>query len=326
MAKVSVIIAAYNIQEYIGRCIESCINQTLEDIEIIIVNDGSTDNTLDIINKYNDFRIKVINKKNEGLIEARKSGFNIAKGEYILFVDGDDWIKQETLEVLYNYAEEMNYDIVCYKWLWKYNDGIEKKGWDINSSNIEKDIELLDILFSGKIAHSIWSKFIRRKFIIDNGIEFPSGFSYGEDLAFTYTLAMYQPLYKIIDEYLYYYYKRVGSLDDDVSNKTAEITKALEFVKKQLLKTNLYEKYKEEFEYMCFIQNYYIRKNYIFNNKNKISTDIYKGWKSLGININVKNNKFYRKMYEEDTRKSKILEEIFKKNYILGYLYYKIKR
>ena len=63
MAKVSVIIAAYNIQEYIGRCIESCINQTLEDIEIIIVNDGSTDNTLDIINKYNDFRIKVINKK-----------------------------------------------------------------------------------------------------------------------------------------------------------------------------------------------------------------------------------------------------------------------
>lgn len=325
MAKVSVIIAAYNIQEYIGRCIESCINQTLEDIEIIVVNDGSTDKTLDIINKYDDSRIKVINKKNEGLIEARKSGFNIAVGEYILFVDGDDWIKLETLNTLYNFVKEKNYDIVCYKWIWKYDDGTEKKGWDVNSSDIQKNVELLDILFSGKITHSIWSKFIRRKFIIDNKIEFPSEFSYGEDLAFTYTLAMYKPLYKIIDEYLYYYYKRSGSLDNIVSNKTVEITKALKFVRKQLLKKNLYEKYKEEFEYMCFMQNYYMRKNYIFSNKNKISTDIYKGWKSLKININSKNNRFYRKMYEKDTKRARILEEIFKRNYTFGYLYYKIK-
>ena len=95
-----------------------------------------------------------------------------------------------------------------------------------DSSSIQKYTELLDILFSGKIAHSIWSKFIRRKFIIDNRIEFLSGFSYGEDLAFTYTLAMYKPSYKVIDEYLYYY-KRVSSLDDNVSNKTVEITNAL---------------------------------------------------------------------------------------------------
>lgn len=326
MAKVSVIIAAYNIQEYIGRCIESCINQTLEDIEIIVVNDGSTDKTLDIINKYDDSRIKVINKKNEGLIEARKSGFNIAKGEYILFVDGDDWIKLDALNVLYNSAKERNDDIVCYKWMWKYDDDTEKKGWDVNSINIQKDVSLLDILFSGKIAHSIWSKFIRRKFIIDNGIEFPRGFSYGEDLAFTYTLAMYQPLYKIIDEYLYYYYKRVGSLDDNVSNKTIEITNALEFVRGQLKKNNLYSKYKEEFEYMCFMQNYYTRKNYMFNNRNKISKQIYKGWLKLDININIKNNKFYREKFKNDSLKAIFLEGIMQKNYNIGCLYYKIKR
>ena len=267
MAKVSVIIAAYNIQEYIGRCIESCINQTLEDIEIIVVNDGSTDKTLDIINKYDDSRIKVINKKNEGLIEARKSGFNVANGEYILFVDGDDWIKLETLSILYNATKEKNYDMICYKWVWKYDDGTEEKGWDTNKIRAENS-NLLDILFEGNINHNIWSKFIRRNFIIDNNIEFPSGFSYGEDLAFTYTLAIYKPSYKVIDEYLYYYYKRKGSLDYGISYKTSEITKALIFVKQQLEKNNLYNKYKEEFEYMCYMQNYYKIKDYIFNNKN----------------------------------------------------------
>lgn len=129
MAKVSVIIAAYNIQEYIGWCIESCINQTLDHIEIIIVNDWSTDKTLDIINKYDDSKIKVINKRNEGLIEARKSGFNVANGEYILFIDGDDWIKLEALNILYNFAKEKSYDIVCYRWLCKYDDQTEKKEW-----------------------------------------------------------------------------------------------------------------------------------------------------------------------------------------------------
>ena len=86
MKKVSIIIPAYNIEDYIERCILSCINQTFRDIEIIVVNDGSTDKTLENINKLKtkDDRIVVIDKKNEGSMEARKSGWNIAKGEYIL--------------------------------------------------------------------------------------------------------------------------------------------------------------------------------------------------------------------------------------------------
>lgn len=325
MKKVSVIIAAYNIQEYIGRCIESCINQSLEDIEIIVVNDGSTDKTLDIIKKYDDSRIKVINKKNEGLIEARKSGFNIAEGEYILFVDGDDWLKLETLNILYNVAKEKNYDMICYKWLYKFDDDTEKKGGGVNSINIYKDVSLLDILFSGKIPHTIWSKFIRRKFIVDNRIEFPSGFSYGEDLAFTYTLAMYQPLYKIIDEYLYYYYKRAGSLDNTISNKTVEITKALDFVRKQLLKNNLYDKYKEEFEFMAFKHAYYMRKDYIFKNSNEISKNLFFNWRNLNISINQFNNKFYKKMFKNESKKAIFLENLLSRNYFFGKLYYKIK-
>ena len=100
--KVSVIIPAYNIEDYIGRCLESIIKQTLKDIEIIVVNDGSNDNTLAIINVFarKDNRIKIVDKKNKGSIEARKSGFKVANGEFILFIDGDDWIENDCLEIL----------------------------------------------------------------------------------------------------------------------------------------------------------------------------------------------------------------------------------
>ena len=112
--KASIIIAAYNIETYIRRCIISIINQTLKDIEIIVVNDGSTDNTLGIIKELYklDNRIIIVNQENKGLIEARKSGLNIAKGEYILFVDGDDWIDNELLAHYIMKIEEESGDLL----------------------------------------------------------------------------------------------------------------------------------------------------------------------------------------------------------------------
>lgn len=114
--KISVIVPAYNIEQYIERCLISIKNQTLDDIEIIVVNDGSIDNTLSKIKKCSsgDNRIKIINKKNQGSIEARKSGLKEATGKYILFVDGDDWLEKDALNILYKKAEEDLADIVIY--------------------------------------------------------------------------------------------------------------------------------------------------------------------------------------------------------------------
>ncbi len=133
MVKVSVIIPAYNIQEYIERSISSCMMQTFKDIEIIVINDGSTDNTLDIINKLKqkDSRIIVIDKENQGSMEARKSGLKIAKGDYILFVDGDDYITLDAIEVLYNKAINKDYDIVCHDFFdkrckWGFEKSLDK--------------------------------------------------------------------------------------------------------------------------------------------------------------------------------------------------------
>ena len=92
MKKISIIVAVFNVQKYIDKCIKSILNQTLKDIELIIINDGSTDNSIDKINEIKDDRITIINKKNEGVSIARNLGLSIATGEYVIFVDSDDFI------------------------------------------------------------------------------------------------------------------------------------------------------------------------------------------------------------------------------------------
>ena len=102
MKKISIIVAVFNVQKYIDKCIKSILNQTLKDIELIIINDGSTDNSIDKINEIKDDRITIINKKNEGVSIARNLGLSIATGEYVIFVDSDDFIiNRNDLENMY---------------------------------------------------------------------------------------------------------------------------------------------------------------------------------------------------------------------------------
>lgn len=180
--RVSVIVAAYNIEKYIERCIKSIVNQSLSDIEIIVVNDGSTDKTLDRLNelKIYDTRIRIINQNNSGVIEARKKGFINARGEYILFIDGDDFLEINTIKELYNYGINNKLDIVCFN-AYKYYDNYKEEFYMFNNKfNLE---EPLKGLFLDNIMPSMCAKMIRRNFIINNKIRFPEGTSYGEDLA-----------------------------------------------------------------------------------------------------------------------------------------------
>lgn len=116
--KVSIIIPIYNISQYLSKCLDSLINQTLKDIQIICVNDGSTDNSLSIIQKYanSDNRILLINKKNGGLSDARNVGLQYAEGEYYMFVDGDDWLDLTTCADTYDLAESYNADVVMFSY------------------------------------------------------------------------------------------------------------------------------------------------------------------------------------------------------------------
>ena len=111
--KVSVIVAAYNIEKYIARCLDSILNQTYKNLEIIVVNDGSSDNTGEIIDKYSekDIRIKVIHKENSGVSSARNKGLDMSTGDYIGFVDGDDTLETDMYELLVSNAIKNNADI-----------------------------------------------------------------------------------------------------------------------------------------------------------------------------------------------------------------------
>ena len=114
MPKISVVVPVYNVEKFLERCLNSIVNQTFKDIEIICVNDGSTDNSRKILDKYTNYsNIKIIDQINAGLSEARNTGLLNAKGEYIAFIDSDDYIDPNFFEVLYNTAFEKNSDIEC---------------------------------------------------------------------------------------------------------------------------------------------------------------------------------------------------------------------
>lgn len=122
--KVSIIVPVYKVRKYINQCVQSLIHQTLNDIEIILVDDGSPDECPGICDDYanNDNRVKVIHKENGGLSSARNAGVSIACGEYVLFVDSDDWIEPNTCEVLYSYAKNNQSDIVVCSYIKEFSD------------------------------------------------------------------------------------------------------------------------------------------------------------------------------------------------------------
>lgn len=115
MVKISVILTAFNEEKYIRKAIESILNQTLTDFELIVVNDGSNDNTLDIINGFDDKRIKLINQDNIGPGASRNKALTIAQGEYIMYLDGDDWYSYDALEIAYREAKDKSTDFTFYQ-------------------------------------------------------------------------------------------------------------------------------------------------------------------------------------------------------------------
>lgn len=116
MAEVSIIVPVYNVESYLAKCLDSCINQNFTDMEIVCVNDGSNDSSVEILQAYSKFdsRIKIINKKNGGLSSARNAGIAEACGKYIMFVDSDDWISSDAVGKLYKNAEDNNSDVVIF--------------------------------------------------------------------------------------------------------------------------------------------------------------------------------------------------------------------
>lgn len=320
--KVSAIVAAYNIESYIERCLISIINQTVEDIEIIVVNDGSTDKTRYVVEEVanKDDRIIIINQENKGLIEARKSGVDIARGEYILFIDGDDWLELDTIDSLYKTAEKNNSDIVLYNGFLAYdNQKLKKESFKrevINSNDFLKE------LFLNKISPSICFKFIKRSFITENNIEFPNDISYAEDLATTSILFMNKPRISTLDKCLYNYYQRENSMVNTITNKILEVNKAISCVEKNLKNKGLYKEYYEEFEYMTYI-HLFIYRIILAKEVNDIYAKVHNQYKERKVNI--KKNRYIKEEINKNPLSFKVRLYSYHKNYRLGVVYDKVR-
>jgi len=187
MPKISIIVPVYNVEKYIHRCIDSILHQTFKDFELILVDDGSLDNSGKICDEYakEDDRIKVIHKENGGLSDARNVGLDIAQGEYIAFVDSDDWIEKDMYSILYENIRKYNADISICK-MRKIFDSTVDNNITTNNCIILNNEEAFDCLFNNKYYASHACDKLYKKSLFD-GIRYPVGKLY-EDMFTTYRL------------------------------------------------------------------------------------------------------------------------------------------
>lgn len=228
--KVSIIVPIYNAESYIDKCIQSMINQTLKDIEIILVDDGSTDRSVEISNKYaeKDERIKIIKQKNKGVSSARNYGISIAKGDFITFVDSDDFIEIDMLEILYNAAIDNNCDVVLSGIKIVKDNNIKYKF--TTDSKIYTKQEVFKLFYFDKEPFSpnyAWGKLIKRS--ICNKIKFREDIFLMEDALFSMELFINcSNNIMFLKKYLYNYVQRDGSASKHFSKKRITSFYALE--------------------------------------------------------------------------------------------------
>lgn len=271
MPKVSILIPCYNVEKYIRQCLESVVNQTLQDIEIICINDGSTDSTLEILREYenNDNRIKVISKHNSGYGASMNIGLETAKGEYVGIVESDDYAELDMFEILYNEAKNNTLDIVRSNF-YLYNSKLDTnekldQSW-VKHNKIYSPIEEELVFFQ---QPSIWANLYNREFLNNNNIRFleTPGASY-QDVAFTFKVYACAKRFKMIENAFLHY--RIDNENSSINSTNKlycvcdEYREIANFVKN----TNRHEAYKyliPRIKYACYCWNYnHLAKNLRF--------------------------------------------------------------
>lgn len=221
----SFIIPVYNVQDYLAECIESILKQSFKDYEVILINDGSIDNSLEICRYYEkkDERINVINKKNEGLAETRNKGIEIASGEYLIFLDSDDHLEKKGngLSELFNILKCKDVDVLLFNLIpFSLNEEMEYLYYRVPKFKEIKETENLSILFKKRIyLASACNKIVRREVVIQNNLRFPAG-KLSEDISWCGDLLRYSEKIKFYPTDFYFYRKnRVDSITFKTSRK-----------------------------------------------------------------------------------------------------------
>lgn len=263
MVKVSIIVPVYNTAKYLSMCIESLINQTLKDIEIILINDGSTDESESIIKKYKDKRIKYIFKKNEGIGKTRNLGIEKTNGEYLAFIDSDDYIEPNFCEVMYNKAIKDECDIVICDYYKDINERLEEvKFASFKDTNLKENPEIINLINLGPC-----NKIYKKDLFKNQKNRFVENLKY-EDAPFVCRLLLSAKKIGKIDECLAHYVIHEKSETTTRDERIFDILKITDIIVKDL------EKYDYMHEAMInlavmILTDYTIQQRYIKNKSSR---------------------------------------------------------
>ena len=304
MPLVSVIIPVYNSEQYLSKCLDTVLNQSLKNIEVICVDDGSTDNSLEILHNYKsiDKRIRIVSQKHHNAGAARNKGMEISKGEFLSFLDSDDYFELNMLEKMYESAKkDKSIDIIVSraKQFKDEKEGFEEIDWNIrqellptnnpfNISEIKTDVFYV---FMGWA----WDKLFRSEFIKKYGIEFQSLTKQNDGYFVFCSLLKANKIY-VLNDYFIYHRKRDGSLEksDNENNNYLCYISMLTEIKKQLNQWGIYEKYRQDFNNYGLLISRMISR--ALNQKNK--GKLYHYLKNKGLNeLDIKKRKkeyYYR--------------------------------
>ena len=258
MSKFSIIIPVYNVKEYLEKCLESIVNQSFKDFEVICVNDGSTDNSLKILQKYaeKDKRFKVLNQENQGQGVARNNALKIANGEYILFVDPDDFIEFDMLEVLKERLDVQNIDVAFFDYqifgentktrIVRFMDEMKNNlNLNIDDNFVFNWQELVKNNFSS-IPMMLCNKVYSNKCIKENHIQFAPN-KHAEDHIFSISATLLADKISYIKKTLYYYRNRPDSAVNKISEENFCIFENIKILEKFLKQNRFFEKYKNNY-------------------------------------------------------------------------------
>lgn len=255
--KISIIIPVYNVEKYLCECLDSILNQTFQDFEIICVDDGSTDETLEILKNYKnkDERVFVLQQHHSGAAEARNNGIRLARGKYIQFLDSDDYFEPTMLEELYNHAEKFGADLtVCSSRKVDNNGNIVESGnpnspINLDKTPLEKTFNWRDYKddFFSLINVAIWNKLYSRDLILKNNLSFQNLTSCN-DVAFGYISHICAEKIVVFNkELVNYRYNRCGNISENRAKNAKNIILAAIKIKEYLNENNLFEVLKKSY-------------------------------------------------------------------------------
>ena len=342
LPKVSIIIPIYNSEKYLITCLNSIKKQTFNEFEVILINDGSTDKSLNICKEFCDAddRFSLINKENTGVSDCRNIGIKFAKADYIMFVDGDDWIEEKTVEIGYYNMKESRADMCQFNFYFANDekDYILGKHFNTKKQIFEKDDinilkqtilspEFTEKCLNKKIGRikACWGKIYSRKLLEENKIEFNKNLKIHEDTVFNLEVLQKSKKILFLDEYLYYYRKNETSITNRYCpNKIQENQLVIEEINKLLKEEEPTVQAAKDYLFFELFCNYIIKDVYNYENKKDYKT------KKKEIKENLNRYKYNQVMKTINTKylntKHKLVYNLIRLNlYKMLYLLVKLK-